>query len=148
MTQPYVLAPAYPDAELFVLSLLDAFLPELVETVPQMAVEKIDTWLPEAFDPPFIRIQRTGGAPDGLDITDYPILTVATYGETRQTAWSLSRVVEQILLGAKYHSIEVLDVGWVLCDTVFLNAGGEQLPDLDPDDRRVVASYVFGFRRQ
>lgn len=148
MTLPFTLPRAYPDAELFTLALLETFLPTLVAEAPAIEIEDIDTWLPEGFDPPFIRVQRTGGAPDAGDVTDYPIMTIGTWGKTRQAAWNLARAVERIMIGVRHHSIVVPDVGTVLCDDSFLNAGGEQLPDLDPDDRRVVQGFVLGFRRQ
>lgn len=144
---PFQLAPAYPDAELFLLSLYDAFLPTLLEVAPTMRAERIDTWLPAQFDPPYLRVQRTGGSPDAYDVTDYPVLTVATYGTTRMAAWNMARVVEQVTLGVKYRSIDVEGVGPVLCDSVVVLSGGEQLPDLDPDDRRVDQTFQLGFRR-
>jgi hypothetical protein len=144
-----VLPRAYPDAELFVLALLDQYrVPVLVPEAPDLEDDDIDTWLPEGFEPPFIRVQRTGGAPDAVDVTDYPIMSIGVWGTTRQAAWNLSRAVERLMLAVKHHEIEVPDVGWVLCDDAFINAGGEQLPDLDPDDRRVVQSFVLAFRRQ
>ena len=144
----FVLPRAYPDAELFTIALLTEFLDVLQAEAPDLTDNDIDTWLPEGFDPPFIRVQRTGGSPDGPDITDYPIITISTFGRTRHLAWNLARAVERIMLGVKCHSIDVPDVGFVLCDFSSLNAGGEQLPDEDPDDRKVVQSFLMGFRRQ
>lgn len=144
---PFALGPTYPDAELFVLAALEAFLPALVGAAPQMKIEKIDTWLPESFDPPYVRVQRSGGAPDVYDVTDYPVISTASYGTTRMAAWELARVVEQVILGVKYRSIEVPGYGRVLCDSSVLLSGGEQVPDLDPDDRRVDKTFQLGFRR-
>lgn len=136
-----VLEPAYPDAELFGLGLLDLHLADL--SAFGVTTQKIDTFFPDRFDPPFIRIQRSGGVPDALDVTDYPILSVSCFGSTRMAAWDLSRTVERIFLSAKCQRVD-----GVLCDYAAIAEGAQQVPDLDPDDRRVDRAYALGFRRQ
>jgi hypothetical protein len=143
MSQPSGLAAqpwAYPDAELYVIGRLEQFLPDLATL--GVSDSDIDTYFPDGFNPPFIRVQRTGGVPDASDVTDYPIVSISTLGNTRHQAWDLSRMVERIILGAKGRSVD-----GVLCDYAAIAEGAQQVPDLDPDDRRVDRAYGLGFRR-
>lgn len=129
---------AYPDAELVLMALLEQRHPTVT----------VDTWLPGDVPAPFIHLMRIGGAPDAADVTDYPVMRVACYGDTRQQAWDLSRAVEVSILSRRYRNIDVPDVGPVLVDAADIYAGGQLTPDLEPDDRRVVVDYVLGWRRQ
>ena len=130
---------AYPDAELVLMALLEAKHPEAT----------VDTWVSEGdVDAPFIHVMRIGGSPDTGDVTDYPLMRVACYGNTRQDAWNLSRAVEVDILGHRHRNIVVPDLGPVLLDAAEIMVGGNLTPDLAPDDRRVVVDYILGFRRQ
>lgn len=124
----------YPDAELVFLDLLGS----VASTV---------TMLPPGFDAPIIQINRVGGAPDPLDITDYAIMRIAYYGVNRPVSWAMAAQGEALIIGHRGRAIQVTDVGPVIMDSVDILVGGQMLPDLDPDDRRVVKDYVAGFRR-
>lgn len=133
MTQPVL---AYPDAELVLMALLEARHPEAT----------VDTWAEGDVDAPFIHIMRIGGSPDQYDVTDYPLMRVACYGNTRKEAWDLSRAVEVSILGSRHRNIET-EGGPVLVDYAAIEVGGTQEPDEEPDDRRIVVNYVLGWRR-
>ena len=133
MTQPVL---AYPDAELVLMALLEA----------RHSEATVDTWAEGDVDAPFIHIMRIGGSPDQYDVTDYPLMRVACYGNTRKEAWDLSRAVEVSILGSRYRNIET-EGGPVLVDYAEIEVGGTQEPDEEPDDRRIVVNYVLGWRR-
>lgn len=135
MTEVYV---AYPDAELVTLSILDPL------------DGNAGTWLPSGFTPPYTQINRIGGAPDNSDITDFAIVRVAHYGANRMGAWQLAAQGEALMIGARHHEISVPLMGEgvaILVDSVDIVIGGQQLPDVAPDDRRVVKDYIIGLRR-
>lgn len=133
MTVPTWMPLAYPDAELVLMDILESVWPD-----------KVVTWLPQNAANGTIWIQRIGGGPDEADITDYPQMRVATYHDSRQTAWNLARDVERVITG--YHGRRTPG-GWMV-DFAKLAVGGVLDPDLDPDDRRVVKNYDLGLRRQ
>jgi hypothetical protein len=135
MTDVYV---AYPDAELVTLSILDPLDGEA------------GTWLESGFTPPYTQVNRIGGAPDNSDITDFALMRVAHYGTDRMNAWQLAAQGEALMIGARYHAIPVPEYGedaTILVDSVDIIVGGQQLPDVAPDDRRVVKDYLVGLRR-
>lgn len=119
----------YPDAETVLLDLLEPIAPAV-------------TSLPARFEPPMIVVERVGGAPDPDDVTDYPLLQVSCYGARRPDAWSLSGQCQVAIL-----SSPCSEVNGVLIDYAEVAIGGQQVPDMDPDDRRVVSTYRLGFRR-
>lgn len=135
MTEVYV---PYPDAELVLIALLEQALPEAT----------VDTFMNSGWEPPLALVNRIGGAPDVADITDYPIMRVAFYGDTRNVSWNLAARGEGAIMLSRHHFIDVPDVGPVLLDFARIEIGGQMLPDLDPDDRRVVKDFTLGFRRQ
>lgn len=133
MTQVYV---AYPDAELVTLAILE-----------DLQGEK-DTFLRSGWNPPLTQVNRIGGAPDNSDITDFAIMRLAHYGATRMDAWNLASQGEALMIGHRCRNVYVPEYdGEILVDSVDIIIGGQQLPDIDPDDRRVVKDYIIGLRR-
>lgn len=119
----------YPDAERVVMDLLDGIAPTV-------------TSLPHKFDTPVIVVQRVGGAPDADDITDYPLVLVSCYGADRPAAWALAAEAQVAVLSSPGQ-------GDGFCvDEAEVATGDQQIPDLDPDDRRVTSVYRLGWRRQ
>jgi hypothetical protein len=133
VTEVYV---TYPDAELVALALL--------EPLPGSVV----TFLPPNFQPPITQVNRIGGAPDNSDVTDFPILRIACYGTNRMQAWSMAAQAEALILGNRCRAIYVPEYGGdILIDSADIVVGGQLLPDIDPDDRRVVKDIIVGLRR-
>jgi hypothetical protein len=133
-SRPYL---PYPDAERVVLAILEPVLPD-----------KVDTWLPTPFQPPFIQVNRTGGGPDNSDVTDYPLMRVRFYGGDRSGAWDLAADGEKAMMSAQGRYISVPGIGSVLVDYVTIALGGTQDQDVDPDNRRVTKDFMLGLRRQ
>lgn len=134
----------FPDAELVLISLHRLVLGDM----PEYAGMKVGTWLPAGFTPPFVQVNRIGGAPDPSMITDYPIMRCAYYMPTRNESWQMAAAGEAALLAFEHRNIPVPGVGDVLLDSLGIVVGGQMLPDIAPDDRRVVKDYILGFRRQ
>lgn len=129
----------YPDAELVMMAILD----------PIESASDIVTWIPENAPNGLVVVTRTGGVPDQWDVTDYPLLRVSCYGQTRAEAWDLQRECQRHILAAAHHAVDVPEEGGeVLVDSSAIADGSSQVPELDPDDRRVDATYVLGLRRQ
>lgn len=132
---------AYPDAELVVIAL----------TTP---VQRTVTSIPAEYDPErdgdLIQVARVGGAPDEDDVTDYPLIQVTCWASTRTGAWALSNRVQPVVLGAAGTAVDRPGdpADGVLIDDAEIAAGNQQLPDLDPDDRKVATTYRLAFRRQ
>lgn len=100
------------------------------------------TWIDPAWDgQPLFVVHRTGGSDDG--VTDRPVLEVNAYGPNRSEAWNLARTAQQTILAAADS-----DVNGVGVDNAETFTGAQEIPDLDPDDRKVTLSYVLSFRRQ
>lgn len=141
MSEVYV---PFPDAELVMISLHELVL----GAMPEYEGMTVDTWLQPNFTPPYVQINRIGGSPGADMITDYPIMRCAYYMPTRNESWQMAAAGEAALLAYEHRNIPVPGVGDVLLDSLGIVIGGQMLPDLDPDDRRVVKDYVLGFRRQ
>lgn len=134
MTSLYI---PYPDVEQAVMDIL-------------LPLGPVVSWLPPEFEPPLQHVQRIGGGPDVIDVTDYALIRVSFYGETRNAAWALAGLGEQMILshrgrevnrpGRPTHGMQI--------DSADLDVGGTLDPDLDPDDRRVTKNFVVGMRRQ
>jgi len=122
----------FPDAELVVLSLLD----DLGYTC---------TFLPDEAEwksmPSVIVVNRVGGGSDG--ITDRPLLQVGVYAkESRTRAWAVATSVRERMLRSGGKA-----VAGVLIDSVREAQGVQQLPDLNPDNKFVAATFQMSFRR-
>lgn len=140
-----VLPAAYPDREQVVLDVLSV----LSIGDPPVPVQGV-TWLPPDFTAPLYQVQRIGGGADEWDLTDYALIRVSYYGNTRNEAWALSQAGEQIILGHHKRGIDRPGryADGMLIDWATLDVGGSMDPDLDPDDRRVTVNYTVGMRRQ
>lgn len=105
-------------------------------------------FLPEDFDTRLeageavILVARVGGTDDG--VTDRALIQVAVYGIDRPTAWDTSRAIQTSIMALQYGG----QVGDVYVDTTATAAGRIQVPDVDPDDRRVITIYRIDTRRQ
>lgn len=139
MVAPLELPLAYPDAELVMMSIV-ALAPSVTDT---------DTYMPEEAPDGLAIVSRVGGTPDPSDVTDYPIVRVSCFGRTRMDAWRMQQECQQYILAHRGRNVEVDELGGpVLVDDAAISDGSSQVPDLDPDDRRVDATYVLGLRRQ
>jgi hypothetical protein len=139
-----ILQPPYPDREQVLLDILSVLVD--ANDVPILGV----TRLPPDFEPPLYQVQRIGGGPDAWDITDYALMRVSYYGDTRNEAWALSQAGEQVILGHRGRTVERsgFPSDGMIIDYADLDVGGSMDPDLDPDDRRVTVNYTVGMRRQ
>lgn len=105
-------------------------------------------YLPEDFDARLeagqavILVARVGGTDDG--VTDRALIQVAVYGVDRATAWDTSRAIQTSVQALQWGG----QVGDVYVDTTSTATGRVQIPDVDPDDRRVIAVYQVSARRQ
>lgn len=105
-------------------------------------------YLPEDFDERIrngqavILVARVGGKDDG--VTDRALIQVSVYGVDRATAWDTSRAIQTSVLALQWGG----QVGAVFVDTASTAAGRIQIPDVDPDDRRVITIYELAVRRQ
>ena len=105
-------------------------------------------FLPEDFDARLesgqavILVARVGGKDDG--VTDRALIQVAVYGKDRPTAWDTSRAIQTSILALQWGG----QVGDVFVDSTSTAAGRIQVPDVDPDDRRVITIYQVDARRQ
>jgi len=123
---------AYPNATVVVMDMLN----DLGTVRPSV---------PPNFDPstPLIVVRRVGGAPDADDVTDHPIVQVGCYGPTYSAAADLAASVQVRIL-----SSPCTDVNGVLVDEARVYVGEQEVPDVYPDDRRIVSTYQLGWRRQ
>jgi len=123
---------AYPNATIVVMDL-----------VADIATTR--TSVPPNFDPAteLITVRRVGGAPDADDVTDNPVVQVACYAPTYPAAAELAQAVQVRIL-----SSPLTDVNGVLVDDAHIFVGEQEVPDVYPDDRRIVSTYQLGWRRQ
>jgi hypothetical protein len=130
--------PPYPDAEQVGMDLHRHLAP-------------VVSWLPPDPQMPIIWVQRIGGGPDEWDQTDYAMVRVHYYHETRNQAMNLAKAGESVVLGMKgktvHHDVPTTSEG-VLIDYSSLDVGPISDPDLEPDERRVSKTYTLGMRRQ
>ncbi|WP_405159839.1 hypothetical protein OG203_25685 [Nocardia sp. NBC_01499] len=117
---------SWPDAEAVMVALLDP-------------IAQTDTVMTPATKVPFIQVNRVGGTDDG--ITDRPVVQVAVFGATRAQAWALAEEVRHAVRAAAGSM-----VGGVLVDDTRTALGHQQIPEIDPDDRRVISTYQLSFR--
>lgn len=105
----------------------------------------VRTSVPPNFDQSqqLIVVKRIGGTPDAEGVTDYPIVQVACFGPTFPTAVVLAKAVQCRILASV-----LTEVAGVLVDEAFLFVGEQEVPDVYPDDRRIVSTYQLGWRRQ
>lgn len=119
--------PVFPDAELVVMDLLA----DLGTTV---------TATPETITGPMIRVQRVGGADDG--ITDRPRVEVVCYHSTRPLAQALAGLCRQRIAAAGGTL-----AGSVLIDRTAVESASLNDTYRNPDVRSVPAFYRLEWRR-
>jgi len=97
------------------------------------------------FDPAstLIVVKRVGGGPDPDDVTDYPLMQVQCYAPTYTEAADLAASVQTRILSAP-----LTEVNGVLVDFARIVTGEQEVPDVYPDDRRIVSTFQLGWRRQ
>jgi len=123
---------AYPNARIVVMDLLEG-------------IATVRASVPPNFDPAteLIVVRRVGGAPDIDDVTDRAIVQVACYAPTYPAASDLADQVQERIL-----SSPATEVNGVLVDEARIFVGEQEVPDVYPDDRRIVSTYQLGWRRQ
>lgn len=136
---PALASTPFPDANKVAQSLLSPIAPTVLR-------------IPNDFDPPLIVVKRIGGQPDVEDLTDYPIVLVAVYGEDYLAAQDLMSQVQVKILTSPLTAVSIYDTdnnitGQVLIDSAGIHVGEAELPDVFPDDRRITSTYQFGWRR-
>lgn len=89
-----------------------------------------------------ILVARVGGTDDG--VTDRALVQFAVYGIDRPTAWNTSQALQTSVRSLQWGG----QVGAVYVDSTATAAGRVQVPDVDPDDRRVITVYQIDTRRQ
>ncbi len=124
---------AYPNAVRVVMDILKPLVP----------AGRVRTAVPASFEPPLIVVRRIGGGPNANDDTDQPVIMVSYYHENYLAADDLSNAGEVAIL-----SSPCTEVNGVLVDEAEIYVGDIELPDVYPDERRINATYRFGFRRQ
>lgn len=92
-----------------------------------------------------ITVQRVGGGPDEDDVTDYPVLQIGCYAPTYLRAADMQSEVQQEILSWPLREI---GPNKILVDEAEIYVGEQEIPDVYPDERRVVATYRIGLRRQ
>jgi hypothetical protein len=137
---PALTSMAYPDANAVVMALLRDIAPTVLA-------------LPNDFSPPIIVVKRVGGQPDPDDINGYPVLLVQVYGVDYHSAQGLMAQVQVRILNSPLTAVPLVDdtgnvTATVLVDSAGIHVGEVELPDVYPDDRRITATYQFGWRRQ
>lgn len=141
MTTPLKIA-AWPDAERVVMGILDR-----IGSIPVFGTTETGTHLVPDWDPPFWQVRRVGGGPED-GITDIALVQIHSYGATRDAAWDLAAVAEHYMLEAGGRNVYDLPrFGTVLVDWTDLAVGGSEVPELDPDDRRVTKDYAIACRK-
>ena len=98
------------------------------------------TYLDDPDAVPVIQVNRVGGSADS--ITDVARLQVAVFAASRAQVWQLASQIRDTILSAKGKR-----VNGVLIDNATESIAGQQIPDIDPDDRRVISTYQLSFRR-
>ena len=89
---------------------------------------------------PVIWITRNGGSRD--EITDRPILQVAVFARKRSASAGIAEQCREAVLNSVNRKI-----AGALVDAAREVTGVTQLPDIDPLNRMVQATYQLSFRR-
>ncbi|SLG40413.1 Uncharacterised protein [Mycobacteroides abscessus subsp. abscessus] len=126
----------FPDAEALMIALADPFgYPCTV--LPETADGELDT---SKF--PIIWISRNGGSCDG--ITDRPIVQVGVMADTRAESWQVAGQLRDAVLASPGTS----PGGRGLIDDAREITGVTEIPDFDPQNRLVQATYLIACRRR
>ena len=92
-----------------------------------------------------IVVRRIGGGPDEDGVTDYPVLQIACYAPSFLAASDMQGDVQDEVLG---WPMKQIGPNKILVDEAEIYVGEQEIPDVYPDERRVVATYRLGLRRQ
>lgn len=123
---------AFPDA-------VDVLL-DIVE--PLVGPDKVVGRIPSDWDGgALIYAERIGGTDDGIT-TDTAVIQVACYGDSRASSLDLASRVRSAILAAARTVVN----GALIYDTATV-VGPQDIPDLDPDDRRQVSTYALDLAR-
>ena len=126
------MTPVWPDA-------VNVFL-DIVE--PLVGSDKVVGRIPYDWDgDALVYAERIGGTDDGIT-TDTAVLSVACYGTTRAASLDLATRVRTAVLAAARTVVN----GCLIYDTATV-VGPQDIPDLDPDDRRQVSTYALDLAR-
>lgn len=120
--------PSFPDAERVV-----------ADAVSDLAVVGSETDTQLQYELPYIQIVRVGGADDR--ITDRARIDVYVYATAAATAKQLAECVRQRLISGPTRT------RFGVIDRVVTEVGPQSLPPVDPELRRVVATYRVSMRR-
>lgn len=103
--------------------------------------------VPPNFDGSYklIVVKRIGGTPDPDDVTDYPIMQIQNYAASYLLAADLAADVQLEILN---WPLKQIGPNQILVDEAEIYVGEMELPDIYPDERRVVSTYRLGLRRQ
>lgn len=97
------------------------------------------------YDRELITVRRIGGGPDEDDVTDYPILQIACFAPTYLLA---SNMASEVQVEVMSWPLKEIGPDKILVDEAEIYVGDQDLPDIFPDERKVVSSYRLGLRRQ
>lgn len=101
-----------------------------------------------SYDRKLIVVRRVGGGPNDDDDTDYPVMQIACYAGTYLEASDMQSDVELEILGWPMTMVGSEPENMTLVDEAEIYVGEQEIPDIFPDERRVVATYQLGWRRQ
>lgn len=138
---PILQSMAYPNATILTMDGLEA------STRTEIADADVRPSVPANFDygRRLIVVRRVGGGPDDEDLTDRPILQVQCYAPTYVVAAAMQDDVQVEILNWPMKEIGPSNI---LVDEAEIYVGEQEIPDVFPDERRVVATYRLGLRRQ
>lgn len=127
--------PPFPDAEDVVMALLAQRAPTTTSTDADLEDET-----------PVIQVTRVGGEDDG--ITDRPLVEVACFASTYDTARKLARDCLVTILAAPNTKVVTEDYPTgVLIDKAETASSPVRVPYDNPDLRRKVGTFRFAWRR-
>lgn len=130
----------FPDRELVVLDLVQSYLD--LCTPAGLAC----TWLPDNYaqlvagGTPVVRIYRGGMGADGL--WDAAAVQVGVIASTRADSWAVMEYLRQILLSFDHGGkVTRADDSITLISSIEEIVGPQQIPELNPDNRLVPATF-------
>lgn len=115
---------------------------------PLVPTGRVRVAVPANFEAPLIVVRRIGGGPNAQDDTDYPVMLFSFYGDNYPAAEDLAEQAEVAILGSAMTMVDLGNGKQVLVDEAEIYIGEQELPDVYPDERRINATYRFGWRRQ
>lgn len=135
----------FPDAELVMLDLVQAFLDmltpagEAVSWLTDDHTEKVNAGTP------VVRVYRGGTAADGL--FDPAAVQLATIAANRADSWAVMEYLRQVMRSYEHGgAVRREDGSYTMIQSVTEVVGPQQLPELNPDHRLVPATFRPVFR--